>query len=268
MIMKDGHEVNPLRVKRIYHGDRLLYFRKSPMVTEFLADLDLAAFMIDLSPAPVETDIPSAFAVDGNLAAEDSAPSEFNKNVVLSVDGDLYVKNVAPMPQLPPMSVAINAQAASPPAASGDTVIRHLDLVASGEAHSPAAVAVGKQESALLFAVDFEAAEADASPIETDEATAAADMKAAFWVGGTVATGDIALVDIDPVALAAFAAHGQMNSVDATDLQHSLCGLTFMVDAELWVTPLQWINPVLLNHVLGITQVAEAVQEGNILKLY
>ena len=44
-------------------------------------------------------------------------------------------------------------------------------------------------------------------------------------------------------------------------------GTKIEMEAELWIKPGEWTNPVFKNRVLGITQALSTVQSGNIIKI-
>lgn len=279
MIIKDGHEVYPLRVKRIYRGDRLVYYRKSKLEAENLLELDLEALLLGRPSAPVEGETPAEFSVGGELEAKDSAATEFTQGPEFRVEGELYVKNVSPMSELPPLSVFFEAQAAAPASTAGEAN-QPLDIVLDGEAHAPAAAVLGLREDneadqqavPLDLVLAGEAAGPDAAPIEKDGQGVTPGFGPVFLVESEANTAAAAPIETEeggaPLGyVTEFTLEGVPNAAQAVGLDFP-GGLTFEIEGELWAQPGQWTAPVLLNHVLGITQVMEAVQEGSILKLY
>lgn len=272
MIIKDGHEVYPLKVKRIYRGDRLVYYRKAKLEAENVLELDLEALLLGRPSAPIVGEIPAEFFVGGDLEAKDSAAAELNQGLEFCVEGELYVKNVSPMSEMPPLAVYFEAQAAAPTARAGE-VDQPLDLALDGEAHAPAAAVMGLREDngsdqqmvPLGLVLEGEAAGPAAASIEKDGQGVTPCFGPVFLVESEAAAPEAAPVDAEAVAV--FSLEGGPDAAGAVGLDFP-GGLTFEIEAELWAQPAQWTAPVLLNNVLGITQVMTAVQEGSILKLY
>lgn len=265
MIIKAGYEVYPLDVKRIYRGDRLVYYRQSKLAGENTLVLDLGALLSGRPSTPASGGSAVQLSVTADLLPREGAPAQTMPTLNVSVDGDLYVKETAPVSEMPPLSLYFESEAASPDAALLGKTGHPFTLQLDGAARAPDAVPAS-QSTPLGVALVGTPVGPAAAPIETAEAGRATEFCPVLFTeaqaGASKALPVVVVLPVDAIEVT-----GPVTRVAASAL-HPFRALELLVEAELWIKPSQWISPVLRNNVLGVTQASKAIHEGSLLKIY
>ena len=262
MIVWNGHEVAPQKIKRIQLGDKIVYIRRSKMNGETEFELDMQALINNASSVPLETNIGFLFALASSpetelhVTASDVSGIDFNTEV--EMEQELYVELTAPMKFDDPVIFVIETEAIVPKAAICETE-EQIPIIFEAEANAPK---TAKTDTSEEFEIDLdfaaEANAADSTPLKDEVAVFRLDAKAELKAASAAnAYAESALIlGIGSEAKAAGTVFTEANF-----------GTKFEMEAELWIKPGEWTNPVLKNSVLGITQALSTIQNGNILRI-
>lgn len=257
MIIQNGHEVYPLRIKKILLGDKVIYYRSSKMDAEQEFAFDLESLVRGTPTVPVEMRGGYALGLDAELHDVISGLSEAETPLDVDMDAELYVHLTAPMTLNDPLDITLNTEVNAPATAPCE-MDETLPIDFCALANAPTAIPCETEES-VGTDVEAQAKAADTARMDTE-----ADAVTVGFEGGANAAPSAVLVG-EPTVLP------EIDS-DLTPAESALLVLpgdvTLEVEAELWIKPGEWTAPVLLNNVLGITQVMDAVQVGSTLKLY
>ena len=263
MIIWNGREVAPQKIKRIQLGERIIYIRRSKLSGEMEYEFDLESFTNGTSTARIESDLgfllELASSPDMQLNVMSSDIAEASLMADVEMETELYVELTAPMKLNDPVIFVLETEAVAPTAAVCE-MDETIPITFEAEANAPTTVGTKATET-LGFNFDFvpEANAANSMPLE-DEVTvfkldAKAELKAA----------NAADIDTEPVLILGIDSEMQASETISTEANF---GTRIEIEAELWIKPGEWVYPVLKKGVLGITQALSTVQSGNIIKIF
>lgn len=262
MIIWNGREVAPQKIKRIQLGERIIYIRRSKLSGEMEYEFDLESFANGTSTARIESNLgfllELASSPDMQLNVMSSDIAEASLMADVEMETELYVELTAPMKLNDPVIFVLETEAVAPTAAVCE-MDETIPITFEAECVAPT-TANTEQEEIINLGIELspEANAADSVPLE-DEATvfklgAVAELKAA----------NAANVDVEPAFILGI--DSEMQAAGAA-LTEAFCGLKIEIEAELWIKPGEWISPVLKNNVLGITQAMSTIQSGSVIKI-
>ncbi|MBQ7875248.1 MAG: hypothetical protein IJ306_08865 [Oscillospiraceae bacterium] len=263
MIILNGREVYPQRIKRIQLGDKIIYLRRSKMTADMEFSFDLEALLNGVPTVPLESEIgfllDIAAGPETELRVVASSASEIELGMETDIDAELYVELTAPMFFDDPVTFVLDTEAFAPQTAACE-MDETVNIILEAEANAPAAVNTGQKEEILVdIGLLAEGNAADSALLEEEkiifELSAEGELRAA----------ETAAAEAQPEIV--FDIESDLETPEALSLE-SFLGVEIDIEAELWIKPGEWIDPVLKNSVLGITQAFKTEQSGNILKIY
>lgn len=259
MIVKNGREVYPLRIKKILLGDKLIYYRSSKAEVEHELELDMEALLRGTPTIPVEMRGGYALTFDPDMVAVLSGLAEAEAPLDMDMEAELYVHLTAPMYLTDPLNIVLNPDANAPATAPCE-MDETLPIDFYALANAPTAIPC-ETEKSVDTDMEVEAKAADTARMGIEAVVLDMGIESeAKAAPSAVLVGEPAVLpeidsDLTPAESALLVLPGDVT-------------LEVEVEAELWIKPGEWTAPVLLNNVLGITQVMDAVQVGSTLKLY
>lgn len=256
MIVKNGREVYPLRIKKILLGDKLIYYRSSKAEVEHELELDMEALLRGTPTVPVEMQGGYALTLDPDMVAVLSGLVEAKAPVDIDMETELYVHLTAPMYLTDPLNIVLNPEANAPATAPCE-MDETLPIDFYALANAPTAIPCETEES-VDTDMEVEAKAAD---------TARMDIEAGVLMGIESEAKAAPSAVLDGGAESTVEPEGELSAPVSVPVTLTI-GPVLEIEAELWIKPCEWTDPVLLNNVLGITQVMDAVQIGSTLKLY
>ncbi len=263
MILLNGREIAPQKIKRIQLGNRTVYIRRSKMNTAEEFEFNLYSLLKETPTDSIENGI--GFLLE--IAKSPETELRFVSADIAKIDipgktdigAELYVEITAPMIYDDPVVLVLDAETFSPEAAIFE-MEETVPMVFEAEANSPTMMNTEKEEI-LDFKFEFfpEANSAGAVLAETDINVFKIGVRAEIRTAETAETEfkEDVCIGID----------GEIRTA-GTDFEKAFINIEIGIDAELWIKPGEWINPVLKNKVLGIEQALSTEKNGNVIKIY
>ncbi len=265
MIILNGKKVDPQKIKRIQLGNKIIFNRnqlEALAESEIEFNLDLFSLLQKTSAVPLDNELGFLFELASSPETElhiiTSDISEVDFDTDFEIDPELYVELTAPMKFDDPVIFVLETEAIVPKAAICETE-EQIPIIFEAEANAPK---TAKTDTSEKFEIDLdfaaEANAADSTPLKGEVAVFRLDAKAELKAASAAnAYAESALIlGIGSEAKAAETVFTEANF-----------GTKFEMEAELWIKPGEWTNPVLKNSVLGITQALSTIQNGNILRI-
>ncbi|MBQ5327814.1 MAG: hypothetical protein J6J15_01355 [Oscillospiraceae bacterium] len=262
MIIWNGREIAPQKIKRIQLGEKIVYVRRSKMGIKTGFEFDFETDMKNAFSVPMETDMDFLFELASSPDMEvhiiSSDVSEIDFSTEIEMEQELYVELTAPMKYDKPIVFVFETEAIAPKAAICETE-EQIPIIFEVEANAPTTVGTKATET-LGFNFDFvpEANAANSMPLEDEVTVFKLDAKAELKAANAA--------DIDTESVLILGIDSEMQASETISTETNF-GTRVEIEAELWIKPGEWVYPVLKKGVLGITQALSTVQSGNIIKI-
>lgn len=263
MIVWNGYEIAPQKIKRIQLGNKIIYIRNSKLSADILSEIDFEAIVRNALTVPLEIgtglaiEIAAASETQLHVVASDILDSDINTKT--EMETELYVELTAPMVYDEPLVFVLDTEAISP-----ETAVCEMDktvpVIFEADGNAATTVSTGKTET-LDFETEISSEGNAAETVQMEKDFETFDVE----VFATVRAADSAVAEGKHEIVVQ--TKGELFSTEAVRSEGKL-GIGIELEAELWIKPSNWIAPVLKNNVLGITQCIRAEQSGNILKIY
>lgn len=263
MIIWNGREIAPQKIKRIQLGDKIVYVRRSKLGIKTGFEFDFETDMKNAFSVPMETDMGFVFALvsspetELHVTASDISGIDFDTQ--FGTEQELYVELTSPMMLDEKVVFVMDPEVVSAKA-NVCKMNEELDFVFVPELNAPAAIGAGQEEIA-----DFEirlaakAATADCDFLEKEFEVFGFGAEAEIRPAGTVL--------FEGTSEISAGICGEAKTAE-TVFSEAFCKIKIEIEAELWIKPGEWVYPVLKKRVLGITQALSTVQSGNIIKIF